>query len=632
VALKSDYRLAQENCDYCLKQLKSVGQLNQKGRYNEAIDRCNKALQLDPNDTSALKLKGSLLLLNGQHGEAIACYNKVLQTNPDDVSVLKCKGLALHKNAQPEVAIACCKKAIALGGNAWHDLACIYDCQGNAKEAEASFQTAFKVERTNSLCFEYGNFLCQHQRIPEAIPYLLQATEKSDHGSENGYFLVDKPTVSTDLQQEIDFFQPAPFSAPSELLAYYLLVKSYQHLKQPEQARTMLERLKTAVNKCGDIPLAYSLLGYAYQAFGKWKEAAESFKAAVALKSDYQLAQKNYAYCLQQLKSVGQLTTSLPTQATMTPGNLADQIDRLHLSLSIPYRELNLEQELGRGGFGIVIKGTWQRFTVAIKQLHLTNPSPAAKAEFEQEAITMAHLRAPNIVQLYGVCLDQVPYCIVMEYMPKGSLRDVLSSSQSLPWEQREQLALDIACGLAFLHGKNILHRDLKSLNVLLDNHDNRLRAKLSDFGLAQIKTETKLTSTQKSVGSLPWMAPELFGRRPVYSEKSDIYSYGMVLWEMASRKIPFQDAADVNLIPGWVKEGEREPIPADCPAKIAHLIRFCWEGDAAKRFTANQVVERLTKDSASVATTTVTATASLDYEGNFASQSSSRGKTGSHR
>ena len=104
---------------------------------------------------------------------------------------------------------------------------------------------------------------------------------------------------------------------------------------------------------------------------------------------------------------------------------------------------------------------------------------------------------------------------------------------------------MDIGAGLQYLHDKAIVHRDLKSLNVLLDGN---LRAQLTDFGLAQVKIETKTKTAQpeKSVGTRPWMAPELFGLRPKYSFESDIYAYGMTLWEIAARKIPYAGVEDV--------------------------------------------------------------------------------------
>jgi len=156
-----------------------------------------------------------------------------------------------------------------------------------------------------------------------------------------------------------------------------------------------------------------------------------------------------------------------------------------------------------------------------------------------------------------------------------------------------------MASGLAFLHQEHIVHRDIKSLNVLLDQS---YRAKLTDFGLSKVKTETKsqsmATQTSKdAVGTIAWMAPELFERRAIYTQKSDIYSLGITFWELASRKIPFADASNPSLIPSWVSKGDREEIPKDCPQKLASLIAACWEGSPDKRPDADNVVTYLKSD-----------------------------------
>ncbi|MES2217099.1 MAG: protein kinase [Pseudomonadota bacterium] len=294
-------------------------------------------------------------------------------------------------------------------------------------------------------------------------------------------------------------------------------------------------------------------------------------------------------------------------------------------SYQIPFNDLTIGKELGRGGFGIVYQGTWRYNPVAIKQL-LSKPSNDAIAEFTAEAQIMARLRSPNIVQFYGYFLGNPQYGIVMEYMSKGSLYHVLHSRENLSWETRYKILCDMARGLAFLHAEDILHRDLKSLNVLLDEH---MRAKLSDFGLAKIKTEMRTTSSnEKSVGTIAWMAPELFQRKATCTKKSDIYSLGFTFWEVASRKIPFAEAANPAVIPTWIERGEREEIPLDCPPKLASLIKRCWEQDAKKRPSAEEVVQSLTSEAQDASDLDSKPT----YLGNLSSQSSVDGKLASFR
>ncbi len=155
---------------------------------------------------------------------------------------------------------------------------------------------------------------------------------------------------------------------------------------------------------------------------------------------------------------------------------------QLSLSFTINFQELALEQELGRGGFGVVYKATYRHNDVAVKQLLSNDISADSAQEFETEVQFMAKLHSPNIVHFYGYSLSP-NRCIVMEYMSNGSLYSVLHSNKPLEWPLRLQIATDAAKGLAFLHHENILHRDIKSLNVLLDNS---YKAKLTDFGLSK--------------------------------------------------------------------------------------------------------------------------------------------------
>ncbi len=248
---------------------------------------------------------------------------------------------------------------------------------------------------------------------------------------------------------------------------------------------------------------------------------------------------------------------------------------------------------IGNGSYGDVYLGQWLGTDVAIKQLQLkTLPETLAK-HFEQEVLVMQQCQFPNIVRLYGVCTEPGHYAMVMEYLPQKSLRHRLQDEKEFLWRQRWQIAVDMAQGLAYLHSRKILHRDLKSLNILLDaNH----HAKISDFGLAKVKLEinsSSSTKNNKASGSVRWRAPELFKRSAVATPMTDVYSLGMILWEIVTRQLPFNDAADEVTVMGWIKDGEQEKIPENCPPALAEIIQACWAAPE-KRPTAQDIVMRL--------------------------------------
>jgi serine/threonine protein kinase len=269
-----------------------------------------------------------------------------------------------------------------------------------------------------------------------------------------------------------------------------------------------------------------------------------------------------------------------------------DDSGGMQISLTIPYSHLTFGRKLGNGGFGEVFLGEWRHTEVAIKKLRMKDMSPETLAAFKNEAGIMARLNSPHTVRLYGITLSP-EYTLVMEYLPKGSLYDVLSTEKALPWSTRSQIALDMSIGLAFLHTENILHQDLKSLNVLLDN---QYRAKLADFGLSKIKLESSRTTSVsvQSVGTLPWKAPELLERGPKYNAACDMYSLGMTLWELSSGKLPFADAQDNGQIMAWVLRGLQETIPPETPEDLKATIQACWSLVPTRRPTATQVVSAL--------------------------------------
>ncbi|MGE3920970.1 MAG: protein kinase, partial [Gammaproteobacteria bacterium] len=285
--------------------------------------------------------------------------------------------------------------------------------------------------------------------------------------------------------------------------------------------------------------------------------------------------------------------------STGSLANATTGVGVVTLNLSIEYTDLKFDKRLGQGAYGEVYSGIWRYNQVAIKKLLGTNYNEEAIRELQQEAQVLAKVRSDYVVQIKGLAVQAPNYCLVMELMPKGNLYELLQSEQPLGWTQRYQLAQDIGIGLHHLHAENILHRDLKSLNVLLTND---YRAKLCDFGLAKIKTTTKTQSrmtqtnagAEKSVGTLPWMAPELFGLRPKYSTKSDVYAYGIIMWELSARRVPYEDVADETILINEVKQGAREEIPTETPIKFAELIGKCWAQRAEARPEVDEVLQTL--------------------------------------
>ena len=190
--------------------------------------------------------------------------------------------------------------------------------------------------------------------------------------------------------------------------------------------------------------------------------------------------------------------------------------------LTIPWKELQVGDSIGKESFGDVSRGIWKGRNVAIKKLLLKTLSDPLKQEFEREVHALADCQSERLVPLFAICNEIGSYALILEFMERGSLFKLLHIEKSdLPWSLRWRLGIEMGEGLAYLHGKKILHRDLKSPHVLLDG---QLHAKLSDFGFAKIKIETEIANPDRTTASsVRWHPPELF-KRGLFPHKQQIF------------------------------------------------------------------------------------------------------------
>lgn len=258
---------------------------------------------------------------------------------------------------------------------------------------------------------------------------------------------------------------------------------------------------------------------------------------------------------------------------------------------NIRFDELKMGKLIGKGSQGEVYKAEWRALTVAVKKIDCRSVAPEIIEEFCAEAAIMRRLRHPALTLFLGVSLQSQPnLCIVTEFAQRGSLFDIMHDEHSaLTWPKCLSISLDIAQGMTYLHAHNppILHRDLKSLNILVDEN---WRGKVADFGMTRFHEQDQIMT---QCGSPLWMAPEMIKNDP-YNEKSDVYSYGICLWEMYTRKIPYRDLGltPSHLVVKVVKEGLRPVIPKTCPKPYRVLMERCWHPIAEKRPTFAQILE----------------------------------------
>ncbi|XP_011033492.1 PREDICTED: uncharacterized protein LOC105131960 isoform X3 [Populus euphratica] len=265
----------------------------------------------------------------------------------------------------------------------------------------------------------------------------------------------------------------------------------------------------------------------------------------------------------------------------------------------------DLEQlrELGSGTFGTVYHGKWRGTDVAIKRINdrcfAGKPSEQERMrdDFWNEAIKLADLHHPNVVAFYGVVLDGPGGSVatVTEYMVNGSLRNALQKNErSLDKRKRLMIAMDVAFGMEYLHGKNIVHFDLKSDNLLVNLRDpHRPICKVGDLGLSKVKCQTLISGGVR--GTLPWMAPELLnGSSSLVSEKVDVFSFGMVLWELLTGEEPYADLHYGAIIGGIVSNTLRPPVPENCDPDWRSLMERCWSAEPSDRPNFTEIANEL--------------------------------------
>ena len=250
--------------------------------------------------------------------------------------------------------------------------------------------------------------------------------------------------------------------------------------------------------------------------------------------------------------------------------------------------------KLGIGGFGEVVSATWKNTTVAVKRFRNVI-SLKEKKNLIKEAAIMSRLDSPHIVRFKGIFLYKGNYSIMMDYFKLGSLRDFITGRQKNEILRnslvQSRFACNLAQGLYYLHSNGILHRDLKSHNVLLNK---KLEPKLCDFGLAKTKNNLYTKSSRANAPTLLWRALEVF-KSAEYTEAADVYSYGLVLFELLTGELPYSSYKGRGM-DGALKQAleRREPfgvIPEQAPEEFKDIINKCASHVPRERPTLDQVI-----------------------------------------
>ncbi|XP_044485196.1 serine/threonine/tyrosine-protein kinase HT1-like isoform X2 [Mangifera indica] len=227
-----------------------------------------------------------------------------------------------------------------------------------------------------------------------------------------------------------------------------------------------------------------------------------------------------------------------------------------------------------------IYRGIYKQRDVAIKLV----------SQPEEDESLASFLENQFTSEFVAACKKPPVFCIITEYLAGGSLRKYLHQQgpHSVPLKLVLKLALDIARGMQYLHSQGILHRDLKSENLLLGED---MCVKVADFGISCL--ESQCGSAKGFTGTYRWMAPEMIKGKH-HTKKVDVYSFGIVLWELLTALTPFDNMTPEQAAFAVCQKNARPPLPPTCPVAFRHLVNRCWSSNPDKRPHSDEIVSIL--------------------------------------
>ncbi|XP_042437450.1 serine/threonine-protein kinase EDR1-like isoform X2 [Zingiber officinale] len=255
---------------------------------------------------------------------------------------------------------------------------------------------------------------------------------------------------------------------------------------------------------------------------------------------------------------------------------------------NIEFSELTVGTRVGIGFFGEVFRGIWNGTDVAIKVFLEQDLTTDNIEDFCNEISILSRLRHPNVILFLGACMKPPHFSLITEYMEMGSLYYLIHTSgqkKRLSWRKRLKMLRDICRGLMCIHRMKIVHRDLKSANCLVDKH---WTVKICDFGLSRVIIDGPMRDNA-SAGTPEWMAPELIRNEP-FTEKCDIFSLGVIMWELCTLNRPWEGIPPVQVVYAVSNEGKRLEIPE---GPLGSLISDCW-AEPSERPSCQEILTRL--------------------------------------
>ncbi|KAH6799880.1 ACT-like protein tyrosine kinase family protein [Perilla frutescens var. hirtella] len=286
-----------------------------------------------------------------------------------------------------------------------------------------------------------------------------------------------------------------------------------------------------------------------------------------------------------------------PVSPAVGPGQSGFNIPSCHVEIPVDGNDvweidaslLEFEYKIAAGSNGDMYKGLLRSQDVAIKIFKTDSLNGDMQREFAQEVYILRKVRHKNVVQFIGSCTRPPLLCIVTEFMSGGSVYDALHKEKgALKLPAILKVAIDVTRGMSYLHQNNIIHRDLKAANLLMDENDV---VKIADFGVARVLVHSGVMTAE--TGTYRWMAPEVIEHKP-YNHKADVFSFGIMLWELLTGKVPYAHLTPLQAAVGVVQKGLRPTIPRHTHPSVVELLERCWQQEPSLRPEFSEITEIL--------------------------------------
>lgn len=562
-------------------------------KYDEAMICADQYLKIDPADIKVLLDKACILILLRKYKVAIQCYEDILKIDSTNVEATSNKGRILVLTGKTDEALKWYDDKLAT-----HPSMTVlqmrkgmaFAMQGQHDRALQCYDELIRINKTDytTLVYQGVSYFCSHQF--QMSTQCVRVAPKSKEASAIG--LVVKGVYHFSLGENEKWG--------------HLLSDDIVSLIKPDDWLGLIEY--------------WFYKGLLFSAIKAYPEATAAFEKLLSLEPDHVIAKTELAAIqkLTPLEVVPQLSHHSPSVPECAPEEL-----KSHESNFIHHNQLKIKERLAVGGHGEVFSATWnptklKSITVAVKQLKADIMDEKIWKEFLREVNIQSKLDSNSVVALYGIT-GVAPFYMVMEFMGRGSLHDVLVAAkvpQNLSWDDRLSMALNLSIGLAYLHSRKppVIHRDIKSHNILVNEEGV---AKFGDFGLSSARSDTHTQSLTTSAtrestsirGTLRWLAPELLNPdllpeelsalKGKHTPSTDVHSFATVLREMASHNIPYSDLGDnEDLVVHYITTGKiekfNEATTPNTPREYSDLVYRCWDMNPLLRPTGEVIVKAL--------------------------------------